>query len=91
MSKKLIKSETTVIVRMGVPYSLVKEDDPSNNEVCEKCALRNICSVGDKIGLLQPMCWDEFNDSAWYFVEDWDIMNYKVRDYVDIEIVPEQK
>lgn len=83
---KFSVDDSTMLVINGVPYSLVKRKNPSDNSVCEKCDLYQLCKEGKSYGSLEPICYDEFHDSAWFFVEDWDILDKYVREYTDIKL-----
>jgi len=90
MAAKLLVDDSTMLVINGVPYSLVKIKNPTKNLVCESCDLQHICKKDSMTSLLQPICYDHFHDSGWYFVEDWAIIDKKIRDYIDIYVKPEK-
>ena len=82
---KIEKDESTVLVINGVPYSLVQDLEPKDNGVCSKCDLKDMCQyTGDRQDM-RVLCWPAGLGSSWYFVIDWDIINKKINDYLDID------
>ena len=82
---KIEKDKSTVLVINGVPYSLVRDLEPQNNHVCNKCDLAEISeNLVGKCDLIN-LCTPETLGCEWYFVIDWDIINKPICDYLDID------
>lgn len=73
---------TTVLVIEGKPYSLVRELNPKNNYVCQRCDLRFLCKEFDREGQLHKLCTPEGSGETWFFIEDWEIIDRQIRDYI---------
>lgn len=81
----LKKSESTLIIKDGVPYRLAKEIVPSNNDPCFLCELREICiDESENIRLGNLCISDEFN-YAGFFVKDWDTADLKINAFLKWE------
>ena len=65
----------TVLVLEGIPYSLVRELNPTSNEVCGKCDLREQCISNGKRMDYASLCWPDGLSSGWFFLQDWDILD----------------
>lgn len=74
MDKKLERHNQTVLVIEGHPYSLVREINPVDNYVCDKCALKEDCWEDDGNYRFHSFCIPDSLDSSWFFIEDWDII-----------------
>lgn len=73
---------TTALVINGKPYSLVRELNPISNAVCGKCDLREMC-LGEKGRMdLAALCWPDGESETWFFIEDWQIIDRQIRDYI---------
>ena len=46
----------TVIIKEGRVYALFHETNPTTNEVCEKCALREECESGIEVNKFSDLC-----------------------------------
>lgn len=82
---KIEKDESTVLVINGVPYSLVRDLEKADNKVCEKCDLSEDCCFGDDFSLYRKLCSIAPLKEDWYFKIDWDIINKRICDYLDID------
>lgn len=79
-----IKEESTVLVINGVPYSLVHEIKIEHNNVCPLCDLSNICGIFDDRFRLLDLCYPMDSTAKWFFKIDWEILDNKIRDYIDL-------
>ena len=82
----IVKDDCTVLVIGGTPYSLVKDKTCRPVIVCDKCDLRDICCTEYNQTLLVSLCMNGKRSSAWYFVEDWDIEDYGIKDYLGVQV-----
>lgn len=79
------KDESTVLVINGVPYSLVRDLEPNNNLVCNRCDLAEMCPYIGEQFYEHFLCWPKSLGPEWYFIIDWDIINKQISDYLDID------
>lgn len=79
-----IKEESNVLVIDGVPYSLVHEIDPKHNNVCLLCDLSYICDIENDRFKLLDLCFPLDNTALWFFKIDWEVLDNKIRDYIDL-------
>lgn len=82
---KIEKDKSTVLVINGVPYSLVRDLEKTDNKVCEKCAVREDCHFGDNYSFYLNLCSIDPLKEDCYFIIDWDIIDKQIRDYLDID------
>ena len=82
---KIEKNKSTVLVINGVPYSLVRDLEKTDNKICEKCVLREDCHFGDNYSFYLNLCSIAPLKEDWYFIIDWDIIDKQIRDYLDID------
>lgn len=69
----------TIVIIEGVPYVLKKEIEPTENDPCKLCALKEKCG-----GLFfLELCASDNRDDSWFFVEDWDIVESVLSDLVN--------
>lgn len=81
----LKKSESTLIIKDGVPYILAKEIKPSTNDPCSLCELRKECiDESDNTRLAYLCISDEFK-YAGFFVQDWDTADFKINAFLKWE------
>lgn len=82
MDKKIERHTQTVLVIEGKPYSLVREINPTDNHVCDKCDLKWLCDEPDEHYKFHALCVPDSLDPSWFFVEDWDIIKTPLVCYV---------
>ena len=83
---KVIKDPVTLIVRNGVPYSLVRLDPSDGFSPCAVCDLRVDCNA-DGIGMrFVHLCSPDGLGESFYFEEDWDAANKQVIEYTHLSI-----
>lgn len=80
---KYIKDKATVLVRNGVPYSLVREEKVTANCPCHICDLREYCNDGNDQCRFFEFCVPANYDDRWFFKTDWDIANNRILDYLE--------
>ena len=81
----LVKRQNqTVLVIKGRPYSLVKFNEPKVGPVCPSCDLRHICSPSGNDHKLIDLCIFDPRDTGWFFVEDWQHLNERILNFVDL-------
>ena len=81
---ELIKNESTVLVINGVPYSMVRFKEPENFIVCSSCDLRELCYDRNGNTTLYDLCEIGDGNNAWFFQQDWEILEKRIRDYIDV-------
>lgn len=81
---------STVLVIDGVPHSLVRDKGCPQGIVCHKCSLRELCGYDEDKQLLISLCMSDDRSPAWYFEIDWDILDNKIRDYIDLGVAAEE-
>ena len=74
-----------LVIHEGVPYSLKHLEIKDGNYPCEKCDLYDTCIDDGEVHSLWKLCSPDGLDSSWYFEEDWDILNKRVVDFIEIE------
>lgn len=82
--KEMVRNEHTVIVVKGKPYGLFREKYPKHNDVCAKCELSDICLPQIGSPNLIELCRGDDGSDAWYFIEDWQHLNKRIFDFVDL-------
>lgn len=83
---KVIKDPITLIVRDGVPYSLVRLDPTDGFSPCAVCDLRDDCNA-DGIGMrFVHLCSPDDIGEAFFFQEDWGAVKKQVIDYTHFSI-----
>ena len=82
--KEMVRNEQTVIVLNGKPYGLFREKYPTDNNVCAKCDLSHVCLSGNGALNLIDLCKGEDHPGAWFFIEDWQHLNERILDFVDL-------
>lgn len=68
--------DSAVIVLNGHTYHLVVDITPIANEVCKRCALKNLCVKGSSEDILQRLCKECTPQGAGYWVENRYPMQY---------------
>lgn len=66
MSKYVLNEETALVLN-GEVYVLVKESNPTSNEVCGKCSLYDKCWQSDETLKYSGLCITEDDDQSWFF------------------------
>lgn len=82
--KEMVRNEHTVLVLNGKPYGLYREEFPTTNDVCAKCDLSDVCRSGNGALNLIDICKGEDHPGAWFFLEDWENLNKRIFDFVDV-------
>lgn len=82
--KVMVRNEHTVLVMNGKPYGLFREKYPTHNNVCALCELSHVCMSGNEGLKLIDLCMGEDHPGAWYFIEDWQHLNKRIFDFVDV-------
>ena len=82
--KVMVRNEHTVLVIDGKPYGLFREKYPTHNLVCSKCELSHICLQKAGTPKLIDLCRVADKSDAWYFMEDWQHLNERIFDFVDV-------
>lgn len=72
--------EGTVIITEGRIYALFHELNPTSNEVCEKCELREDCESGMEIHKYVDLCLANDVPGDCYFLECSPISSKRIRD-----------
>lgn len=91
-SEIFIQDESTVLVIDGVPYSRIRYKIDWNIVVCDICDLRELCYDKNDNMTLIGLCKTYDNDPRWFFQRDWDILENKIRNYIDLgELAREDK
>lgn len=81
--KKYIKDSVTVFVWDGVPYSLVREEEVTENCPCRICDLSDKCNGGTTPFKFIDLCMPASKDDRWFFRIDWYIANNRIIDYLE--------
>ena len=68
----------TVILFEGIPYRLWRISRLVSNDPCKVCDLRTVCSDYSLMNLCQPKGYG----TNWAFVEDWNIYDNYVYDFL---------
>lgn len=79
-----IKEESNVLVINGVPYSLVHPKNKIYFNVCLSCDLSDLCEINSNRYNLIDLCSPMNDVEPWFFKIDWDVLNNKIRDYIDL-------
>ena len=72
--------EGTVIIKEGRIYALFHETNPTTNEVCEKCILREECKSGIEVLKFSDLCLANDVPEDGFFLECSPISAKKVGD-----------
>lgn len=72
----------TYILYEGKPYRLWKISPIVTANPCNVCDLAFICQDSQFVSLCQP----DGYDTSWAFIEDWNIIDEKVLDLLEINI-----
>lgn len=83
----LVKDDSTVLVINGVPYSLVTQKHVKVYDVCSLCELKELCCPDAATLRFVDLCEPLPGMTSWFFVTDWDIVDNKIRNYLDIDHV----
>lgn len=75
MKKELERHNQTVLVIEGIPYSLVRELNPTSNEICGRCDLFDLCKGSANGFRFWNLCTPEDDSRGWFFLQDWDILD----------------
>lgn len=70
----------TVIITGGRIYALFHELNPTSNEVCEKCELREKCESGIEVNKFTDLCLANDVPGDGYFLECSPLSSKRVRD-----------
>lgn len=68
-----------IVIYEGRPYQLVREKKVTENNPCRLCDLLSKCTVN---GFLSSLCQTDDRNSAWFFMEDWEIANKTIMDFL---------
>jgi len=68
-----------VLLYEGIPYRLVKQKLMIENNPCRLCDLANKCTVNAD---LSSLCLTKGRDRSWFFIEDWDIVDKCILDFL---------
>lgn len=74
-----------LLIKEGRPYLLTKLVRKDVNDPCTMCDLRKECHDNDRNSNYVDLCLADDRDDAWYFVEDWTIVDKLVADFVTDE------
>lgn len=83
---KVIKDPVTLIVRDGVPYSLVRHKPIDYCSPCTVCDLSDLCCGQDDSMAIRKLCTPDGLDESFFFEEDWDAVNKQVIDYTHFTV-----
>lgn len=67
MSKYVLNEETALVLG-GEVYVLAREKEISNNTVCDKCSLYDICVDIEDNHKLSDLCIPDGSDQRWFFL-----------------------
>lgn len=81
--RKYEKDDNTVLVWNGVPYSLVREEELTENCPCRICDLRDKCNGGTTPFKFIDLCMPSNKDDRWFFMTDWVAADNRILDYLD--------
>lgn len=59
----------TVIIKGGRIYALFREQNPTTNGVCDKCALREECESGIEVNKFRDLCMTNGVPGDGFFLE----------------------
>lgn len=71
--------EGTVIIKEGRIYALFREKNPTTNEVCDKCELREECESGIEMHKFVDLCLANDVPGDGYFLECSPLSAMRVR------------
>ena len=83
---KVIKDPVTLIVRNGVPYSLVRLDPTDGFSPCAVCGLREDCNAYPIDMRFVHLCSPDGLGESFFFQEDWDAAKKRVIEYTHLSI-----
>ena len=83
---KVVKDPVTLIVRNGVPYSLVQLDPSVGFSPCAVCDLREDCNADGIDMRFVHLCTPDGLGESFFFEEDWDAVKNQVIEYTHMTI-----
>ena len=83
---KIVKDPVTLIVRNGVPYSLVQLDPSVGFSPCAVCDLRDDCNADGIDMRFVHLCTPDGLGESFFFEEDWDAVKNQVIEYTHMTI-----
>ena len=85
---EFLKDPKTVLVINGKPYSLVASEVHTKFCPCDMCDLSRYCEGNGNTLPLYPLCSPIRTKTAFFFKEDWDVVNKQISEYCDLSECP---
>lgn len=79
MSKYVLNRDTALVLN-GKVYALVREEEVTNNSVCLRCPLNDVCIDYEDNHHLSALCMPEEGDSRWFFVNAEQLTKFQQSD-----------